>query len=203
MSGTPLRSYALWPASGKVAFWLDMIDYSSGKKKNKIVDYLKKTFSTQNIITIAFITPIIYLYLTSNATATISGGFRSHQYNVWAFWEVASMFIYFILVFIFDNSLIMLLTLISPILLIFHEQITSIYMKYKINKHKKYIESLDKITYHKGGFVLPQHIPLKFSSDINITDIKRLREELSKVDYDTTELNNTLDKLEILIKLKK
>ena len=114
-----------------------------------------------------------------------------------------TMFIYFILVFIFNNPLIMLLTLISPILLIFHEQITLIYMKYKINKHKKYIESLDKITYHKGGFVLPQHIPLKFSSDINITDIERLREELSKVDYDTTELNNTLDKLEILIKLKK
>ena len=32
MSGTPLRSYALWSASGKVALWLDMIDYSSGKK---------------------------------------------------------------------------------------------------------------------------------------------------------------------------
>ena len=77
-------------------------------RKNKIFNYLKKTFSAQNIVTVIFITPIIFLYFISNITAaaTISGASVHHQV-FWKFWAIACMFIYFI----FLEALVYLLPL--------------------------------------------------------------------------------------------
>ncbi|WP_372519167.1 hypothetical protein [Candidatus Ruminimicrobiellum ovillum] len=67
-------------------------------RKNKILNYLKRTFSVQNTVAVIFITPIIFLYFISNLTAkaTISGGL-GHHHTPWAFWMIVCMFIYFIL----------------------------------------------------------------------------------------------------------
>lgn len=67
-------------------------------KKNKISEYVKKIFSVQNIVSIIFITPIIFLYFVSSVTAVTGGGSggTGHYRALWGFWAIACMFVYFI-----------------------------------------------------------------------------------------------------------
>ncbi len=67
-------------------------------KRNKIFDYLKRTLSVQNVVSIMFITPIIFLYFFSNVKALARGSYGvKPEQTTWAFWVIMCMFIYFIL----------------------------------------------------------------------------------------------------------
>lgn len=73
-------------------------------RRKKILDYIKRTFSVQNIITIIFITPIIFLYLTTNVVASgtngagiTSGGAHLSNGPVFKGWVLFAMFVYFVL----------------------------------------------------------------------------------------------------------
>ena len=67
-------------------------------KKNRVFEYFKKIFSIQNIVSIIFITPIIFLYFYSSVTAMESVGSSGagHYRALWQFWAILCMFIYFI-----------------------------------------------------------------------------------------------------------
>lgn len=71
-------------------------------RRNKFYDYVKRTFSIQNFISIVCITPIIFLYLTSNIIASggndgVGSGTGPQLVPIFKNWVVVVMYVYFLM----------------------------------------------------------------------------------------------------------